>query len=91
VTKYERIHAASEVSYGSASDGKRQGASGVILRAGVIQPQVSLGYDQGAFHLSTIPISLRKPQDEFALVRVGNDDSKDKMDVGYRYYEWIAK
>ncbi len=91
VTKYESIHAASEVSYGSAAELKRQGASAAPLRDGIIHPQVSLGDDRGTFHISTNPQSIRKPQDEFALVRVGNDDSKDKTDVGYRYYDWVAR
>jgi hydroxymethylglutaryl-CoA synthase len=34
--------------------------------------------------------SLRAPRDEFALVRIGAEQTPQKTDVGYRYYEWVS-
>ena len=33
--------------------------------------------------------SLRAPKNEFALTRVGAEQSAQKTDTGYRYYEWM--
>ncbi|MBM4252411.1 MAG: hypothetical protein FJ146_10610 [Deltaproteobacteria bacterium] len=89
VATYETIHAASEVTFAAQTEVKRQGASAGTLRDGVIQPHVAVDKDQGALHLATKPRSVRQPQGEFALIRVGHEESKDRMDVGYRYYEWV--
>jgi len=69
----------------SESDGGSRVSLGLIdyerLHAGPIHG------DQPA-SLSQPAISVRPPSAEFALSRIGTEQSPKKTDLGYRYYEW---
>jgi hydroxymethylglutaryl-CoA synthase len=91
---YEQIHTASELKYDTpAATGstERQGASAAPLRPAAIQPHVEVPDATGQLHLTTSAPSVRRPNGEFALVKVGAEDSGDRVDIGYRYYEWIPE
>lgn len=80
--QYELLHRGSEI---SVVEQKLENSFGVAS----LNPQIPLS----SKFISVLQPkeSIQKPENEFVLERVGCSESKEIVDIGYRYYKWVGE
>jgi hypothetical protein len=85
---YERLHRSREVSVNLEEAVAAKLRDGVPLSAGELQ-RVAAVLERPSWRPASRPTSVRAPRGEFALVRLGTTTSDERVDLGYRYYDWV--
>jgi 3-hydroxy-3-methylglutaryl CoA synthase len=86
---YERLHRSRDVDVKLEEAIVAKLRDGVSLSAGELQ-RVAAVLERPSWRPAGRPTSVRPPRGEFALVRLGNTSSDERVDVGYRYYDWVG-
>lgn len=84
---YENLHESSETSLVRADAGRVQ--TGPAFPSTILAAQSPLKDTDFLVSLDGPQRSVGEKFQEFSLERLGTENSKNVVDVGYRYYEWV--
>jgi hydroxymethylglutaryl-CoA synthase len=90
VSEYERLHGLVDCELKAESDVLQKLRDGVAL-APLEVASLRAAWTKPSWRVASRGASVRPPRGEFALERIGTDQSPQRTDVGYRYYTWVPE
>jgi hydroxymethylglutaryl-CoA synthase len=90
VSEYERLHGLVDCELNAESDVLQKLRDGVGL-APLEVASLRAAWTKPSWRVASRGASVRPPRGEFALERIGTDQSPQRTDVGYRYYTWVPE